>query len=144
MYEFSTSTLVGVIDGKNTVFRTSNAMVPGTVGVFLNGLSLDPGLETGWYLQSDRLIKFREAPLVGDTVSVDYQLAAPDAAEQKFHLMPFVPDAPFIATLSPSMQLGALPIAAISTAQSLSPSLSVNTVPGPPLQTMPLKPELVP
>lgn len=143
MYEYSSSTLVGIIDGKNTVFRTSNAMMPGTVAVFLNGLSLDPGLETGWYLQSDRLIKFREAPLAGDTVSVDYQLAAPDAAEQKFHLMPFVPDAPFISTLSPSMQLASLPIA-IATAQSLAPSLSVNTLPGPPLQTMPLKPELVP
>jgi hypothetical protein len=143
MYEYSTGTLNGVIDGQNTTFRTSKAMMPGTIAVFLNGLNLDPGLETGWFLLSDRLIQFKEPPLVGDTVGVDYALAAPDAAEQKFHLMPFTPNVPNVTTLCPSMQLAALPVASATT-QSLGPSLSVRILPGPPMQVTYLVPELVP
>jgi hypothetical protein len=60
----------GTIDGANRSYTTANPYTAGLLGVYLNGLRQRPSFdysETG--AQS---FQFVNAPLAGDTISVDY------------------------------------------------------------------------
>ena len=69
----SNRTLVGAIDGINTIFNTSENFEPGTVEIMLNGIDLsivDDYTETG-----SNEVTFVEAPEIDDKLIFRYQKA---------------------------------------------------------------------
>lgn len=64
-------TPTGAINGSNTSYTTANAFAAGRLAVFLNGLRQRPGQD--YNATSTTTFSFLNAPLAGDSVSVDYQ-----------------------------------------------------------------------
>ncbi len=69
------ATLQGSIDGSNRDFVVSLDPDPESVLVWINGRCKEPALDDGYTLPGGRVVRLKEAPLVGDTVAVTYQLA---------------------------------------------------------------------
>lgn len=140
MFEYSGETLSGVIDGRNTIFGVSSQMGAGSCSVYLNGILLTPGLDTGWVQLDDVTVQFKEPPELGDVVAVGY--ASTTAAYRDSYLVPIVagqanavPIKPALATLP--MTLGGL----VTTPLQASAAVSIYAPPG--LTLQPLVPELV-
>lgn len=61
-------------DGVNRIFWTSVEYFSGTVSVWKNGVRLVPGWDTGYEELGSRQIQMKEAPLTGDSLSVQYEV----------------------------------------------------------------------
>ena len=70
--ETAGDTLVGAIDGANTVFLTTFDF-DGLVNVFLNGMLKQASLDDGYTATAPRTVTMKEAPLVGDTLEIEYK-----------------------------------------------------------------------
>lgn len=62
----------GVIDGTNKVFTLANVPKAGSQKVYLNGIRLRAGAGND-YTIADKVITFVDAPVVNDTIVVDYR-----------------------------------------------------------------------
>jgi hypothetical protein len=67
---------VGLVDGINNLFQTTNPYIFGSTQVFINGLITVPLNADGWVEVPPSVIILNEAPRVGDVVQV-YYLAVP-------------------------------------------------------------------
>lgn len=64
--------LQGVVDGFNTVFKTSKPYVAGSTRVWLNGVLTTPSNDEGHIELGNRKILLKTAPETGDTLEVFY------------------------------------------------------------------------
>jgi hypothetical protein len=72
--ETAGDTLTGAVDGANTVFVVSYDFQTGTpVNVYLNGRLKVASWDDGYTTTEPRTVTMKEAPLVGDTLEVEYQ-----------------------------------------------------------------------
>lgn len=71
--ETAGDTLVGAIDGVNTEFYTSFDFQAETVQVFWNGRLKVRDWDDGFLVQGTRKVVLKEAPLVGDSLEIEYQ-----------------------------------------------------------------------
>ena len=62
----------GLADGGNRAFSTSRPYRPGTLVVFLNEIALHREGEDGWDETGPCIFRMKEAPRVGDSLSVYY------------------------------------------------------------------------
>ena len=62
----------GIVNGTNTIFRTSRCYIPGSLRVFLNGILIRRDLDDGWAELGDRKVELNEAPNTGDVVQLYY------------------------------------------------------------------------
>lgn len=141
MFEYSGETLTGVIDGRNTTFGVSSQMGQGSCSVYLNGILLTPGLDTGWVQIDDVTVQFKEPPELGDVVAVGY--ASTTAAYKDSYLVPMVAAQTRAMPIKPSlavvpMTLGGL----VSTPLHAAARVSACAAPG--LTLHHLVPELSP
>lgn len=74
---------VGVIDGVNTIFTTSQPYVAGTASAFVNGLLYRADYDDGWLETNPTLgiLTLKAPPVVGDVVQVYYIPAVGGSAE---------------------------------------------------------------
>lgn len=70
--ETAGDTLIGAVDGVNTEFYVSFDFTPETVQVFLNGRLKIRAWDDGFLVQGTRKVVLKEAPLVGDSLEVEY------------------------------------------------------------------------
>ena len=63
---------IGVVNGTNVDFRTPSPYVPGSVVVFLNGVSRVQSADDGWTEEGYDRFKMKEAPRMGDVVEAYY------------------------------------------------------------------------
>src|SRR5690242_780244 len=98
--ETAGDTLAGAVDGSNKTFETTYDYEPALVNVFFNGILLVQSLETGYTLTPPRTVVMNEAPLVGDTLEIEY---AHGAALSTGGALGGVPVAPSTAELKPAI-----------------------------------------
>lgn len=60
-------------DGVNRIFWTDFDYISGTVSVWRNGVRLVSDWDTGYEELGARQVRFREAPLAGDSLSAKYE-----------------------------------------------------------------------
>lgn len=60
-------------DGVNRIFWTGGDYLSGTVSVWRNGVRVVADWDTGYEELGSRQVRFREAPLAGDSLSAQYQ-----------------------------------------------------------------------
>jgi hypothetical protein len=71
--ERSSDSLTGDIDGANQRFLITFSANPDTVAVYRNGLLIDPSRDNGYTFLPPNDVRMKIAPLVGDTLEVEYQ-----------------------------------------------------------------------
>jgi hypothetical protein len=71
--ESSSDTLKGALNGVNKVFRTTYPMQLDFVQVYINGRLKVASLADGYSFLDSYTVLLKEAPLVGDTVQVEYR-----------------------------------------------------------------------
>jgi hypothetical protein len=71
--ETAGDTLVGAINGVNTVYTTSFDFDPGSVNVYVNGRLKVRTLDDGFTPQAPRTLIMKEALLIGDSLEVEYK-----------------------------------------------------------------------
>jgi len=71
--ETAGDTLIGAVNGVNTVYTTSFAFDPGTVNVYVNGRLKVRDLDDGFTPQAPRTVILKEALLIGDSLEVEYK-----------------------------------------------------------------------
>lgn len=71
--ETAGDTLVGAIDGVNTEFYTTFDFQAETVQVFWNGRLKVRDWDDGFLVQGTRKVVMKEAPLIGDSLEIEYQ-----------------------------------------------------------------------
>jgi len=59
-------------DGARVEFYTSRNYKPRSLSVWLNGMRLDPFLETGYLEGSGNLVTMKESPGIGDSLQAQY------------------------------------------------------------------------
>lgn len=141
MFEYSGETLTGVIDGRNQTFGVSSQMGPGSCSVYLNGILLTPGLDTGWVQLDDVTVQLKEPPQLGDVVAVGY--ASVTAAYRVSYLVPMVAAQAEIAPLKPALSLLPMGLGGLSV-QPLQAGATVGAYAPPGLTLNSLTPELAP
>ena len=60
-------------NGVITDFTVTKIYVPGTVSVWLNGMRLQADLETGFIEIPPQTVRMKEAPVLDDTIEVQYE-----------------------------------------------------------------------
>jgi hypothetical protein len=62
-------------DGATVEFHTFWPYQPGSLSVWLNGMRLDPNLETGFTEGGGDLVIMKEPPEIGDSLQAQYDAA---------------------------------------------------------------------
>jgi hypothetical protein len=62
----------GAVDGVNVLFNAATDYKPGSVVVFLNGISLRSTLDDGWVELGGNTVQLLEAPLALDVVQIGF------------------------------------------------------------------------
>jgi hypothetical protein len=60
-------------DGVTQIFWTSVEYISGTVSVWRNGVRLVASWDTGYEELGNRQVRFREAPLIGDSLTAKFE-----------------------------------------------------------------------
>lgn len=66
-------TAIGGINGTNRDFQTVTPYVPGSVVIFLNGLSLVKDYDEGWEELGGTKLRMKIAPFLGDALQIYYR-----------------------------------------------------------------------
>ena len=142
--ETAGNTLAGAINGTNATFHTTYPMQLDFVSVYINGRLKVAALADGYAVFDSFTVVLKEAPLVGDTVQVEYRTGSGFGGGADGG----IPSAPLAHNLAPKLAVAnksgvCAPVAPATS--SLSPTFAVFTgsaaAPGTPT-TQALAPQL--